>query len=58
MHHLTLATLEKELDKFSNFSFNSQVEGDKIVFDYKLNDGACSTFNAVPLMKKMGIEIV
>ena len=57
-HDLSLASLEKELAEFKNFSFNSEVKEDEILFDYKLYDGPCHTFNAVPLMKKMGIEIV
>ncbi|MBK6267101.1 hypothetical protein JKA74_18800 [Marivirga sp. S37H4] len=57
-HDLSLAKLEKELENFQNYSFNSDVSGDQILFDYKLNEGPCHTFNAVPLMKKMGIEIV
>jgi hypothetical protein len=57
-HDLSLAKLETQLDKFQNYSFNSDVSGNEILFDYKLNEGPCHTFNAVPLMKKMGIEIV
>ncbi|GAA5034192.1 DNA mismatch repair protein [Marivirga lumbricoides] len=57
-HDLSLAKLENELGNFQNYSFNSDVSGDKILFDYKLNEGPCHTFNAVPLMKKMGIEII
>jgi len=57
-HDLSLASLENELDEFVNFSFNSEVKDDEILFDYKLYEGPCHTFNAVPLMRKMGIEIV
>ncbi len=57
-HDLSLAKLETQLEKFQNYSFNSDVSGNEILFDYKLNEGPCHTFNAVPLMKKMGIEIV
>lgn len=57
-HDLSLAKLEGELGNFQNYSFNSDVSGDKILFDYTLNEGPCHTFNAVPLMKKMGIEII
>lgn len=57
-HDLSLAKLETELDNFQNYSFNSDVSGDEILFDYKLHNGACYTFNAVPLMRKMGIEII
>jgi DNA mismatch repair ATPase MutS len=57
-HDLSLASLENELEEFANFSFNSEVKEDEILFDYKLHQGPCHTFNAVPLMRKMGIEIV
>ncbi len=57
-HDLSLAKLETQLERFQNYSFNSDVSGNEILFDYKLNEGPCHTFNAVPLMKKMGIEIV
>ena len=57
-HDLSLAKLENELDNFQNYSFNSDVSGDEILFDYKLHNAPCHTFNAVPLMRKMGIEII
>jgi hypothetical protein len=57
-HDLSLAKLEDELENFKNNSFNSDVSGEEILFDYKLHDGPCHTFNAVPLMRKMGIEII
>ncbi|WKV13182.1 MutS-related protein [Marivirga harenae] len=56
-HDLSLAKLVDELENFQNNSFNSDVSGEEILFDYKLHDGPCHTFNAVPLMRKMGIEI-
>ena len=56
-HDLGLANLESQLEQFKNHSFNSTVEGDEVLFDYKLHDGVCHTFNAVPLMRKMGISI-
>jgi hypothetical protein len=57
-HDLSLAKLTEQLDLFANYSFNSEVKGEEILFDYKLHDGPCHTFNAVPLMRKMGIEII
>ena len=57
-HDLSLASLDRELPNFTNYSFNSEVKEDEILFDYKLHNGPCHTFNAVPLMKRMGIEIV
>lgn len=54
-HDLTLGALEKTNPKIRNFSFNSQIQGDKIKFDYKLTAGPCKSFNASQLMRNMGI---
>ena len=56
-HDLALTSLDQEVSQLRNFSFNSDVKGDKIYFDYKLSEGACRSFNASYLMKKMGIGI-
>ena len=41
----------------SNYHFDGYIEGDKLLFDYKLRKGVCESFNALVLMKKMGIEL-
>jgi ABC-type ATPase involved in cell division len=41
----------------SNYHFDSYIEGDKLLFDYRLRPGVCQSFNALVLMKKMGIDI-
>jgi len=56
-HDLTLSSLADENDLIENHSFNSTIEGDEIIFDYKLTDGACRSFNASKLMEKMGIIV-
>ena len=56
-HDLELGALSKELPTVSNYSFNSSMEGDRLVFDYKLTEGICKSFNASQLMKQMGIEM-
>jgi DNA mismatch repair ATPase MutS len=56
-HDLELGKLEKELKNVSNYSFNSEVKGDEIIFPYKLDEGICKSFNASALMEKMGIKI-
>ncbi len=56
-HDLELGILEKQTNFIQNYSFNSQIEGDKIFFDYKLTPGICRSFNASKLMQNMGIEI-
>jgi len=40
-----------------NFSFNSQINGEELRFDYKISEGICQSFNASILMQKIGIEI-
>ncbi|UXP33743.1 hypothetical protein N6H18_07225 [Reichenbachiella agarivorans] len=52
-HDVELAELINP--KMINFSFNSTLVNDEILFDYKLTNGPCRSFNASALMKKMGI---
>lgn len=40
-----------------NYSFNSKVVGQEILFNYKLEPGLCNSFNASALMAKMGIDV-
>lgn len=57
-HDLELGAMEEELKgSVENYSFNSTIEGDKILFDYKLQRGLCRSFNASKLMQLMGIAI-
>lgn len=56
-HDLALSELEKENQKIRNYSFNSIIKDDDIIFDYKLTDGPCKSFNASKLMEKMGIIV-
>ena len=57
-HDLELGNLEAEMPgSVKNYSFNSRIEGDKIIFDYKLTPGICGSFNASKLMQLMGIAI-
>lgn len=57
-HDLELGNLETEMPgAVKNYSFNSKIEGDKIIFDYKLTEGICGSFNASKLMQLMGIAI-
>ncbi len=57
-HDLALGKLSSEMNNVTNFSFNSIIEGDEIIFDYKLHDGICKSFNASKLMEKMGIKMI
>ena len=57
-HDLELGQLQQEHpDSVRNFSLNSTLEGDKILFDYKLTPGVCHSFNASKLMQQIGIEM-
>ncbi len=56
-HDLDLAYLEKEFPQVKNFHFDSQIQGEALYFDFKLKPGICESFNALILMKKIGIEI-
>ncbi len=57
-HDLELGNLENEMPgAVKNYSFNSKIEGDKIIFDYHLTPGICGSFNASKLMQLMGIAI-
>ncbi|SHI68326.1 MutS domain V [Hymenobacter daecheongensis DSM 21074] len=57
-HDLELAAMADELPQaVTNYSFNSVIEGDQILFDYHLTPGVCGSFNASKLMQLMGIAL-
>lgn len=57
-HDLELGAMEQELQgSVENYSFNSDIIGNEIRFDYRLTPGLCRSFNASKLMQLMGIEI-
>lgn len=57
-HDLALAELKDNYpQQIFNFHFDGEVEGDQLIFDYKLKAGPCNSFNALVLMKKIGIEV-
>ena len=57
-HDIGLGNITNELQGVKNYSFNSVIENDEIIFDYTLTKGICKSFNATKLMQKMGIEII
>jgi DNA mismatch repair ATPase MutS len=57
-HDLELGKLADSIPSVKNFSFNSYFEGDELIFDYKLSEGLCKSFNASRLMEKMGIRLM
>jgi hypothetical protein len=56
-HDLSIGKLADADKRIRNFSFNSTIKGDEIIFDYKITKGVCHSFNASKLMEKMGIRV-
>jgi len=57
-HDLELGNLEKSFpNDVTNYSFEAEISGDELHFDYKLKPGIARNMNATFLMKKMGITI-
>lgn len=57
-HDIDLAKLLGDKMLVRNYSFNSEIKNDSMIFSYKLHTGICNDFNASELMKKSGIEIL
>ena len=57
-HDMQLTELEENYpEHIHNYHFDGYIEGDRLLFDYKLKDGVCTSSNALELMKKIGIKI-
>ncbi|MBS1533327.1 MAG: DNA mismatch repair protein MutS [Bacteroidetes bacterium] len=57
-HDLQIAELEKQYpDYIRNFYFDIQVKDGEMLFDYKMKEGECKTFNASMLLKQIGIDV-
>lgn len=56
-HDLELTKLGMEEEKIINAHFDGYVQEDRLLFDYKLKQGICESFNAVVLMRKIGIDV-
>ncbi len=57
-HDLDLAALEQETGgKMENWSFDVEIRDGKLLFDYTIRRGACSSFNATHLMQQMGFDL-
>lgn len=55
-HDLELGNLEKEFpDSVKNYRFEADIDGDNLMFSYKMKEGVAQNMNACFLMKKMGI---
>lgn len=58
-HDMQLTGLEKEYpERIRNYHFDGYIEEDRLLFDYKLKEGACTSSNALELMKKIGIRVL
>lgn len=51
-HDIELTSLLK--NSYSNYHFSEDILDDDIVFNYKLNEGPASTYNAIKLLSLMG----
>jgi DNA mismatch repair ATPase MutS len=57
-HDLQIAELEKKYpDYIRNFYFDIRVQDGEMLFDYKIKNGECKTFNATILLEQIGIHI-
>ena len=57
-HDLELGALESSYGgAIENLCMEVQVNGDELVFDYKIKKGVSQSFNATQLMRRMGIKI-
>jgi len=57
-HDLALAAIADELaPRARNVHFADRLEGDRIVFDYRLQDGVVRKSNALDLMRKVGLRV-
>ncbi|WP_394348167.1 MutS-related protein [Saccharicrinis carchari] len=57
-HDIELAKLMEHKKWVVNYSFNSNIKDNSMIFNYELNPGICTDFNASELMKKSGIKII
>lgn len=57
-HDIELAKLSGKKKLVANYSFNSEIKNNTMIFSYKLHPDICSDFNASELMRKSGIKIL
>ncbi len=57
-HDIELAKLSENKSLVANYSFNSVIKNNSMIFSYELRPGICNDFNASELMKKSGIKIL
>jgi DNA mismatch repair ATPase MutS len=57
-HDIELAKLAENKMLVTNYSFNSEIKDNSMIFSYELHPGICNDFNASALMEKSGIKII
>ena len=57
-HDIELAKLSGNKMLATNYSFNSEIKDNSMIFSYELQPGICIDFNASVLMGKSGIKII
>jgi hypothetical protein len=57
-HDIELAKLSGNKMLVKNYSFNSDIKDNSMIFNYEIQPGICHDFNASELMKKSGIKIL
>jgi DNA mismatch repair ATPase MutS len=57
-HDLTLTRIAEDLGaRAANVHFEDRLEGERIVFDYRLKEGVVRRSNALELMRAIGLKI-
>jgi len=57
-HDLELGLIEEDMpEAIDNICFEVAVQGEELVFDYKIKNGISKSFNATHLMRNIGIDI-
>jgi hypothetical protein len=57
-HDIELAKLSENKMLVTNYSLNSEIKDNSMIFSYELHPGICTDFNASELMKKSGIKML
>ncbi len=57
-HDIELAKLSGNKKLVTNYSFNSEIINQSMIFSYQLEPKICNDFNASELMKQSGIEVI
>lgn len=56
-HDLELARLADELPGIANYYFAEHIDGQRMVFDYRLRPGPCPSVNALRIMQLAGLPV-